>query len=71
MKKIICLWSCPRNISTALMYSFRSREDTTVFDEPLYAHYLVKSGLQHPGRHETLRTMENIGEEVIKNIILI
>jgi|TARA_B110000263_G_scaffold213748_1_gene197888 hypothetical protein len=70
MKKIICLWSCPRNISTALMYSFRSREDTKVFDEPLYAHYLVKSGLQHPGRNETLRTMENIGEEVIKNIIL-
>ena len=40
MNKIICLWSCPRNISTALMYSFAQREDVQVFDEPLYAHYL-------------------------------
>ena len=43
MKKKICLWSCPRNVSTALMYSFRSRPDTMVFDEPLYAHYLKVS----------------------------
>ena len=30
--------SGPRNISTAMMSSFRSRADTSVFDEPLYAH---------------------------------
>ncbi|WP_428842554.1 hypothetical protein [Panacibacter microcysteis] len=35
----ICLWSSPRNISTAMMYSFGRRADTIVFDEPLYAHY--------------------------------
>ena len=50
MEKIICLWSCPRNVSTALMYSFGSREDTSIFDEPLYGHYLRKSKLKHPGR---------------------
>ena len=27
-------WSGPRNISTALMYSWRQRADTTVYDEP-------------------------------------
>ncbi|MEL0010468.1 MAG: sulfotransferase family protein, partial [Bacteroidota bacterium] len=37
--KRICLWSGPRNISTALMYSFGQRSDTTIVDEPLYAHY--------------------------------
>ena len=44
MKKI-CLWSGPRNISTALMYSFAQRDDTRVVDEPLYGHYLLKLGL--------------------------
>ena len=70
MKKIICLWSCPRNVSTALMYSFRSRKDTNVFDEALYGHYLIKSKLQHPGRHETLKSLECDGEKVIRDIIL-
>ena len=70
MKKIICLWSCPRNVSTALMYSFRSRKDTSVFDEALYGHYLIKSKLQHPGRNETLKSLECNGEKVIRDIIL-
>ena len=38
----IMLWSSPRNISTALMYSFAQREDTSVMDEPFYAYYLKK-----------------------------
>jgi len=70
MNKIICLWSCPRNLSTALMYSFAQREDTSVFDEPLYAHYLKISGAQHPGRKEILNTLENDGNKVIQEIIL-
>ena len=70
MPKKICLWSCPRNVSTALMYSFRQRPDTLVFDEPLYAHYLQTSGAQHPGRKDILRSQETDGEEVIQNIIL-
>jgi len=40
MKKIICLWSCPRNISTALMYSFGNRGDTEIYDEALYGYYM-------------------------------
>ena len=70
MRKKICLWSCPRNVSTALMYSFRERPDTLVFDEPLYAHYLGVSGVKHPGREDTLISQENDGEKVVQDIIL-
>ena len=70
MNKIICLWSCPRNISTALMYSFAERDDTIVFDEPLYAHYLHSTGVIHPGRDEVLKSQDNDGNSVVQNIIL-
>lgn len=70
MNKIICLWSCPRNVSTALMYSFAQREDTNVFDEPLYAYYLKKSGARHPAREITLNSLNNNGKQVIKEVIL-
>ena len=66
----INLWSSPRNISTAMMYSFAQRDDTVVFDEPLYAHYLRTIGIQHPGNEEILQAQENDGEKVIKKIIL-
>lgn len=66
----IHLISGPRNISTALMYSFRSREDTTVFDEPLYGHYLRVTGIDHPGREETLASVETDGARAISDIIL-
>jgi len=70
MNKPICLWSCPRNISTALMYAFAQREDTKVFDEPLYAHYLKVSGAIHPAREQVLQTLENDGEKVVHEVIL-
>ena len=50
----IAMWSGPRNISTAMMRSFGNRPDCFVTDEPLYAHYLQETGLEHPGRAETL-----------------
>ena len=67
----IYLWSGPRNISTALMYSFAQREDTLVFDEPLYAHYLnqTKANQYHPGSADILNSMENDGEKVVKVMI--
>lgn len=67
--KRICLWSSPRNISTALMYSFAQRSDTLVIDEPLYAHYLFKTNADHPGKDEVINSMVKDGEEVVKNII--
>jgi len=63
-------WSGPRNISTALMYSFRQRSDTTVVDEPLYAHYLRVTGRSHPGRGEVLRTQNPDGRSVVADLIL-
>ncbi len=66
--KIISLWSGPRNISTAMMYSFAQRADTEVVDEPLYAHYLQYTGIDHPGRAETLASMENEGKKVMRQI---
>ncbi|MGK7368639.1 MAG: hypothetical protein ACNS64_00385, partial [Candidatus Halalkalibacterium sp. M3_1C_030] len=51
----INLCSGPRNISTALMYSFAQRSDTKVIDEPFYAYYLRKTGKKHPGREEVLK----------------
>lgn len=50
----ICLWSGPRNISTATMRSFEARGDCAVWDEPFYGVYLKETGLDHPGREETL-----------------
>lgn len=61
--------SGPRNISTAMMYSFRSRSDTTVFDEPLYAHYLRVTGIDHPGREESMASMPTDGERAIREIV--
>jgi hypothetical protein len=52
--KRIAMWSGPRNLSTALLRSFGARADTVVVDEPLYAHYLAVTGLDHPGRDAVL-----------------
>lgn len=46
----IAMWSGPRNLSTALMYAFASRQDCAVWDEPFYAAYLAATGLDHPMR---------------------
>jgi hypothetical protein len=69
--KRICLWSGPRNVSTALMYSFAQRSDCQVFDEPLYAHYLYNTDADeyHPGADDILATMENDGEKVVEMMI--
>ena len=64
-------WSSPRNISTAFMYAFAQREDMSVVDEPLYAHYLVKtkSPVHHPATQAVITTQENDGEKVIQDVI--
>ncbi len=66
----INVWSSPRNLSTALMYSWRQRADTTVVDEPLYAHYLRVSGRRHPGTDDVLASQDSDGEAVVRNVIL-
>ncbi len=50
----IAAWSGPRNISTAMMRSWENRGDCAVSDEPLYAHYLHATRLDHPARDEVI-----------------
>ncbi|NER80539.1 MAG: sulfotransferase family protein [Leptolyngbya sp. SIO1D8] len=54
------------------MYSFAQRDDTVVYDEPLYAHYLAKRPARayHPGAEEVIATMENDGATVVRDLIL-
>ncbi len=54
----IAMWSGPRNISSAIMRAWGNRPDTVVCDEPLYAHYLMKSGAPHPGADEVMRSQD-------------
>ena len=65
----ICLWSGPRNVSTALMYSFAQRRDVRVVDEPLYGHYLRVSGADHPGRQDVIDAMNCDGDAVIRDLL--
>lgn len=51
----IAMWSGPRNLSTACMYSFGNRADFSAWDEPFYAAYLAATGIEHPMRDEVLR----------------
>jgi len=65
---IINLISGPRNISTALMTSFAQRTDTKVLDEPFYAYYLEKTGIDHPGREETLASLSSDLDDILTRI---
>lgn len=49
------------------MYSFAQRPDTTVVDEPLYAHYLThqRTEANHPGRDEILASQDADGNKVV------
>lgn len=64
----IAAWSGPRNLSTALMYSFASRSDTTVSDEPLYAHYLQQTGLEHPMREAVLASQDTDAARLVRTL---
>lgn len=66
----INLWSGPRNVSTALMYSFAQRGDTIVVDEPLYGHYLRVADAKHPGKEDVLADMDCDGERVVRELVL-
>lgn len=54
----LAMWSGPRNVSTALMRAFDARDDSVVCDEPLYAHYLAETGLEHPMAAEIIARHE-------------
>lgn len=60
----VAMWSGPRNISTALLRSWGNRADTYVSDEPLYAFYLNRTGLPHPGAEEIIASQPTDWREV-------
>ncbi len=62
----IAMWSGPRNISTALMYAFASRNDCQVWDEPFYAWYLDTTGFDHPMGDEIIATGLTSADKVIE-----
>ncbi len=62
------MWSGPRNISTAMMRSFGNRSDSSVSDEPFYAYYLQRTGLEHPGRAAILASQPTDWRQVAEQI---
>jgi hypothetical protein len=62
------MWSGPRNLSTALMRAWQNRSDTAVVDEPLYAFYLHRTGLDHPGRDAVLRAQPTDWRTVVETL---
>ena len=65
----IFMWSGPRNLSTALMRSFENREDTKVWDEPLYAYYLNETKKDHPMFKEIIEAYEININKLTKRIV--
>lgn len=65
----IAMWSGPRNLSTAMMYSFAARGDCAVVDEPFYAAYLARTGLPHPMRDEILAAQSQDPTEVARGLV--
>lgn len=66
---IIHMWTGPRNISTTMMRSFENRPDCQVLDEPFYAHYLHRTGADHPMRDAVLTFQPNNADDVINQIL--
>lgn len=64
----VAMWSGPRNISTAMMRAWENRPDTVVVDEPLYAAYLQRTGLDHPGRDDVIAAQPTSLTEVVAQL---
>lgn len=51
-----------------MMRSFASRPDCEAVDEPFYAYYLNKTGLDHPMRDEVLKSQSQQWQTVIEEV---
>ena len=65
----LAMWSGPRNLSTAMMYSFGARSDFAVVDEPFYAAYLRLTDLQHPMRNEIIGSQPTDPATVVDQLL--
>ncbi|NJM30640.1 MAG: HAD family hydrolase [Rhizobiales bacterium] len=59
------MWSGPRNISTAMMYSFGNRADCLAWDEPFYGFSLVHHGNDHPMRQEIIAANDTSWDSLV------
>jgi hypothetical protein len=59
------MWSGPRNISTAMMYSFGNRRDCFAWDEPFYAFSLKTHGNDHPLRDEIIAANDSDWDRLV------
>ncbi len=66
---ILAMWSGPRNISTAMMYSFGNRADCEAVDEPFYGFALKTSGHDHPMRDEVIASMPNDWDTIVARCV--
>jgi hypothetical protein len=64
----VAMWSGPRNISTAMMRAWENRLDTVVVDEPFYAAYLARTGLDHPVRDEVVASQPTDPAAVVSRL---
>jgi len=64
----VAAWSGPRNISTAMMRAWENRGDCTVSDEPLYAHYLAQTQLDHPARDDVIAAGDTDWRRVVRTL---
>jgi hypothetical protein len=64
----LACWSGPRNISTATMRAWENRPDCGVVDEPLYAWYLARTGLDHPARDLVIGAGETDWRRVVASL---
>lgn len=65
MSTSIAMWSGPRNISTAMMYSFGNRSDCEAWDEPFYAFSLRERGNDHPLKQEIMAHYDSRYENIV------
>jgi len=64
----VAMWSGPRNISTAMMRAWENRPDTVVVDEPFYAAYLQRTGLDHPARDRVIASQPTDVADVVASL---
>ena len=69
--RCIAMWSGPRNISTAMLRAWENRADTTVVDEPFYAHFLKTTGLDHPMADEIVAAGESDWRAVVERLVTV
>ena len=65
----IAMWSGPRNLSTAMMYSFGARADMAVVDEPFYAAYLSLTGIEHPMGDQIIASQPTDPSQVVSDLL--